>query len=58
VYSAWTTSKHESEVKNRIGFVYDENHYYEELTARGQMKRSLWHQPTISGMKKSLQSLH
>ena len=30
--------KHESEVKNRIGFVYDENHYYEELTAE-QMKR-------------------
>ena len=30
--------KHEREVKNRIGFVYDENHYYEELTAE-QMKR-------------------
>ena len=24
--------KHEIEIKNRIGFVYDENHFYEELT--------------------------
>lgn len=24
--------KNEKEIKNRIGFVYDENHYYEELT--------------------------
>jgi len=24
--------KHEKEVKNRIGFVYDENYYYEDLT--------------------------
>ena len=24
--------KHEKEVKNHIGFVYDENHFYEELT--------------------------
>lgn len=24
--------KHEIEIKNRIGFVFDENHYYEELT--------------------------
>ena len=24
--------KHEKEIKNRIGFVYDENHFYEELT--------------------------
>lgn len=27
-------SKHEKEIKNRIGFVYDENHFYEELTIR------------------------
>jgi ABC-2 type transport system ATP-binding protein len=27
-------SKHENEIKNRIGFVYDENHFYEELTIR------------------------
>ena len=24
--------KNENEIKNRIGFVYDENHFYEELT--------------------------
>lgn len=30
--------KHEKEIKNRIGFVYDENYYYEELTPR-QMGR-------------------
>ncbi|MEL7564155.1 MAG: ABC transporter ATP-binding protein [Dehalobacterium sp.] len=24
--------RHEREIKNRIGFVYDENHFYEELT--------------------------
>lgn len=29
--------KHEKEVKNRIGFVYDENYYYEDLTI-AQMK--------------------
>ena len=26
--------RHEREIKNRIGFVYDENHFYEELTLR------------------------
>ncbi|HZJ57658.1 MAG TPA: ABC transporter ATP-binding protein [Clostridia bacterium] len=26
--------KYEKEIKNRIGFVYDENHFYEELTTR------------------------
>jgi len=26
--------KHEKEIKNRIGFVYDENYYYEELTPK------------------------
>lgn len=30
--------KNEIEVKNRIGFVFDENHYYEELTI-AEMKR-------------------
>ncbi|WP_066495211.1 ABC transporter ATP-binding protein [Abyssisolibacter fermentans] len=30
--------KYEREVKNRIGFVYDENHYYEELSVN-QMKK-------------------
>lgn len=30
--------KHEQEIKNRIGFVYDENYFYEELTVE-QMKR-------------------
>ena len=25
-------NKHEIDIKNRIGFVYDENHFYEELT--------------------------
>jgi ABC-2 type transport system ATP-binding protein len=30
--------RHEKEIKNRIGFVYDENYYYEELTPL-QMKR-------------------
>src|SRR5690554_3950074 len=30
--------KHEKEIKNRIGFVYDESHYYEELTVE-DMKR-------------------
>ncbi|MEI4800330.1 ABC transporter ATP-binding protein [Bacillus sp. NPDC077411] len=30
--------KHEKEVKQNIGFVYDENHYYEDLTCE-QMKR-------------------
>jgi ABC-2 type transport system ATP-binding protein len=30
--------KHEKEIKNRIGFVYDETHYYEELTVE-EMKR-------------------
>ncbi|HHY82580.1 MAG TPA: ABC transporter ATP-binding protein [Clostridiales bacterium] len=29
---------HEKEIKNRIGFVYDENHFYEELTVE-EMKR-------------------
>ncbi|WP_077369052.1 ABC transporter ATP-binding protein [Anaerosalibacter sp. Marseille-P3206] len=29
--------KHEKEIKNRIGFVYDENYYYEDLTI-AQMK--------------------
>ena len=29
---------HEIEIKNRIGFVYDESHFYEELTAE-EMKR-------------------
>ncbi|MEC1193272.1 sodium ABC transporter ATP-binding protein, partial [Bacillus paralicheniformis] len=24
--------KHNIEIKQRIGFVYDENHFYEELT--------------------------
>ena len=24
--------KYEQEIKNKIGFVYDENHFYEELT--------------------------
>lgn len=26
---------HELEIKNRIGFVFDENYYYEELTING-----------------------
>ncbi len=26
--------RHEHEIKNRIGFVYDENHFYEELTIK------------------------
>lgn len=26
--------RHEKEIKNRIGFVYDENYYYEELTPK------------------------
>lgn len=30
--------KHEKEIKQNIGFVYDENHYYEDLTCE-QMKR-------------------
>jgi ABC-2 type transport system ATP-binding protein len=30
--------QHEKEIKNRIGFVYDESHFYEELTV-GEMKR-------------------
>jgi len=30
--------KHEKEIKNRIGFVYDGNYFYEELTV-AQMKR-------------------
>lgn len=30
--------KNENEIKNRIGFVYDENHFYEELTI-SEMKR-------------------
>ncbi|HBX22602.1 MAG TPA: ABC transporter ATP-binding protein [Desulfotomaculum sp.] len=30
--------KHEIEIKNRIGFVFDENHYYEELTL-AEMKK-------------------
>lgn len=30
--------KHENEIKNRIGFVYDENYFYEELTV-SEMKR-------------------
>lgn len=30
--------KHEQEIKNRIGFVYDENYFYEELTIQ-EMKR-------------------
>lgn len=30
--------RHEKEIKNRIGFVYDENHFYEELTVE-EMKR-------------------
>ena len=30
--------KYEKEIKNRIGFVYDENHFYEELTVE-EMKR-------------------
>jgi len=30
--------RHEKEIKNRIGFVYDENHFYEELTPL-EMKR-------------------
>lgn len=30
--------KYENEIKNHIGFVYDENHFYEELTLR-EMKR-------------------
>lgn len=30
--------KHEMEIKNRIGFIFDENHYYEELTV-DEMKR-------------------
>ncbi|KYH30358.1 ABC transporter ATP-binding protein [Clostridium colicanis] len=30
--------KHEKEVKNRIGFVYDENYYYEDLTMEGMKK--------------------
>ncbi|WP_432409380.1 ABC transporter ATP-binding protein [Wukongibacter sp. M2B1] len=31
--------KHENEIKQRIGFVYDENHFYEELTLK-QMKNA------------------
>ncbi len=30
-------SRHENEIKNKIGFVFDENYYYEELTI-GEMK--------------------
>jgi len=30
--------RHEKEIKNRVGFVYDENHFYEELTPL-EMKR-------------------
>ncbi|MFU0823448.1 ABC transporter ATP-binding protein [Clostridium sp.] len=30
--------KHEKEVKNRIGFVYDENYYYEDLTMESMKK--------------------
>src|SRR5690554_1264826 len=30
--------RHEREIKNRIGFVYDESHFYEELTVE-RMKR-------------------
>src|SRR5699024_907639 len=26
--------KHEKEIKNHIGFVYDENHFYDDLTLR------------------------
>lgn len=32
--------EHEKEIKNRIGFVYDENYFYDELTIR-DMKRIL-----------------
>lgn len=30
----------ENEIKKRIGFIYDQNHYYEELTL-GQMKKTI-----------------
>ncbi|WP_449241697.1 ABC transporter ATP-binding protein [Desulfoscipio gibsoniae] len=30
--------KHEIEIKNKIGFVFDENHFYEELTIREMSK--------------------
>ena len=34
----WDHIRHEREIKNRIGFVYDESHFYEELTVE-EMKR-------------------
>ena len=37
--------KHEKEIKNRIGFVYDENCFYEELSL-DEMKRVI--APTTS----------
>jgi len=43
-------AKHSIEIRNKIGFVYDENHYYEELTAE-EMKNfirsfySRWDEP-------------
>jgi len=32
--------KHEREIKERIGFIYDQNHFYDELTL-AQMKKSI-----------------
>ena len=44
--------KAEKEIKQNIGFVYDENHYYEDLTCE-QMKRII--APLYkSGMKSSI----
>lgn len=34
----WDHIRYEREIKNRIGFVYDESHFYEELTVE-EMKR-------------------
>lgn len=41
--------KHEREIKQRIGFVYDEHVFYENLTLQEMKKLSS--QPTIIGMK-------
>lgn len=49
--------RHEKEIKNRIGFVYDENYYYEELTPE-QMGKVLaplyknWDEKAFSGYMK------
>lgn len=48
---------HELEIKNRIGFVFDENYYYEELTVR-EMKKiaasfySKWDEEAFNGYVK------